>query len=257
MMFSPQSPSCQTPCDTAARDLQTPSRGWAAARRALLLPLAAALLTGCAAGAHMTYPGGDDRFTATDPPEPRPAFDNGGAIFQAASSQSLFEDYKARRVGDVLTVLLAERTNARKSAGSATSKESSVRMNNPVIIGRPVTRDGNPLFEAEVSGSRSFEGQGDASQSNLLEGSITVTVAEVLPNGNLRVQGEKWMRINQGEEFIRLRGIVRPVDIRADNSVLSTQVADAQLAYGGTGTIAHSSSPGWLTRFFNSPAWPF
>ncbi len=232
-------------------------KGWVSASRALVVPVAAVVLTGCAAGAHMTYPGGDDRFTATAPPEPRPAFDNGGAIFQAASSQSLFEDYKARRVGDVLTVLLAERTNARKSAGSATSKESSVRMNNPVIIGRPVTRDGNPLFEAEVSGSRSFEGQGDASQSNLLEGSITVTVAEVLPNGNLRVQGEKWMRINQGEEFIRLRGIVRPVDIRADNSVLSTQVADAQLAYGGTGTIAHSSSPGWLTRFFNSPAWPF
>ncbi|MCC5862912.1 MAG: flagellar basal body L-ring protein FlgH [Gammaproteobacteria bacterium] len=254
MNFSSPSPDCHA---GLARRETCPPRGWRAACRALALPLAAALLAGCAAGAHVTYPGGDERFTATPPPEPRPAFDNGGAIFQTASSQSLFQDYKARRVGDVLTVLLAERTNARKSAGAATSKESSVRMNNPVIIGRPITRDGNPLFEAEVSGSRSFEGQGDASQSNLLEGSITVTVAEVLPNGNLRVQGEKWMRINQGEEFIRLRGIVRPVDIRADNSVLSTQVADAQLAYGGTGTIAHSSSPGWLTRFFNSPAWPF
>lgn len=254
MNFSSPSPDCHA---GLARRGACPPRDWRAACRVLALPLAAALLAGCAAGAHVTYPGGDERFTATPPPEPRPAFDNGGAIFQTASSQSLFQDYKARRVGDVLTVLLAERTNARKSAGAATSKESSVRMNNPVIIGRPITRDGNPLFEAEVSGSRSFEGQGDASQSNLLEGSITVTVAEVLPNGNLRVQGEKWMRINQGEEFIRLRGIVRPVDIRADNSVLSTQVADAQLAYGGTGTIAHSSSPGWLTRFFNSPAWPF
>ncbi len=84
-----------------------------------------------------------------------------------------------------------------------------------------------------------------------------MTVAEVLPNGNLRIQGEKWMRINQGQEYIRMRGIVRPVDIRADNSVFSTQVADAQLAYGGTGSVADSSSPGWLTRFFNSPAWPF
>jgi flagellar L-ring protein FlgH len=91
----------------------------------------------------------------------------------------------------------------------------------------------------------------------MLEGSIAVTVADVLPNGNLIVQGEKWMRINQGEEYIRLRGIVRPVDIGANNSVLSTQIADAQFAYGGTGAVAASSSPGWLSRFFGSPLWPF
>ncbi|HKK03898.1 MAG TPA: flagellar basal body L-ring protein FlgH, partial [Gammaproteobacteria bacterium] len=103
----------------------------------------------------------------------------------------------------------------------------------------------------------SFDGEGDAAQSNQLEGSITVTVSEVLPNGNLVIQGEKWVKINQGQEYIRLRGIVRPVDIGPDNTVLSTQVADAQLAYGGTGVVAQSNSPGWLTRFFNSPLWPF
>lgn len=222
-----------------------------------LLPLLASLGLAACAGAPVNYKGGDERFTATPPVEAVSPRDNQGAIFHAASSQSLFQDYKARRVGDVLTVLLAERTNARKSAGASTAKESSVRLLNPTIAGRPVTRDGVPLLDTEIGGSRAFDGQGDAAQSNLLEGSITVTVAEVLPNGNLRVQGEKWMRINQGQEYIRLRGIVRPVDIRADNSVFSTQVADAQLAYGGTGTVADSSSPGWLTRFFNSPAWPF
>lgn len=224
--------------------------------RRLLMSLVAFGLAACA-GAPVNYQGGDERFTATPPLEVVSPSDNQGAIFHVASSQSLFQDYKARRVGDVLTVLLAERTNARKSANASTAKESTVRLLNPTIAGRPVTADGVPLLDTEISGSRAFDGQGDAAQSNLLEGSITVTVAEVLPNGNLRVQGEKWMRINQGQEYLRLRGIVRPVDIRADNSVFSTQVADAQLAYGGTGAVADSSSPGWLTRFFNSPAWPF
>ena len=84
-----------------------------------------------------------------------------------------------------------------------------------------------------------------------------MTVADVLANGNLVVRGEKWIHINHGDEYIRLRGIVRPVDISASNTVLSTQVADAELAYGGTGQVARSSAPGWLTRFFTSRIWPF
>ena len=202
-------------------------------------------------------PGSDGRFGATLPAQPVPAELNHGAIYQPASAQGLFEDYKARRVGDVLTVLLAERTQAQKSANASTSKDSSVDFPSPTLLGREVTRNGVPILENRVDASRSFEGQGDAAQSNMLEGSITVTVAHVLPNGNLIVQGEKWMRINQGEEYIQLRGIVRPVDVRADNTVLSTQIASAELAYGGTGTVAASSSPGWLSRFFNSPLWPF
>src|SRR5690606_31799448 len=108
-------------------------------------------------------------------------------------------------------------------------------------------RNGVPILNTDIGAEQSFEGAGDAAQSNLIEGSITVTVADVMPNGNLRVQGEKWIRINHGEEFIRLRGIVRPIDIGADNTVLSTQIADAELAYGGTGAVAHSSTPGWLS----------
>jgi flagellar L-ring protein FlgH len=117
-------------------------------------------------------------------------------------------------------------------------------------------RNGVPILATEWR-ARAASTAGRLSQSNLLEGSITVTVAEVLPNGNLVVQGEKWMRINQGEEYIRLRGIVRPVDIACRQHRAVHQVADAQLAYGGTGTLAQSTSPGWLTRFFNSPLWPF
>lgn len=226
--------------------------------------LAALMLAGCVS-APTAYPGSDRQFAATLPPpsgaeEPMPeapAHTSTGAIYSGATSVSLFEDYKARRVGDVLAVVLAERTNARKSANASSSKEASVDIADPVLFGRPVTHNGIPIFNADVSAGRDFEGQGDAAQSNLLEGTITVTVSEVLGNGNLVVQGEKWIRLNQGEEYLRLRGIVRPVDIRADNTVLSTQIGDARIAYGGTGALAQSSAPGWLSRFFNSPLWPF
>ena len=113
------------------------------------------------------------------------------------------------------------------------------------------------MLSASSANDGSFDGAGDSSQSNQLSGEITVTVAEVLPNGNLVVQGEKWLGINQGNEFVRLRGIIRPVDISATNTVQSIQVANAQLYYGGTGALQDSNTPGWLSRFFNHPVWPF
>ncbi len=125
------------------------------------------------------------------------------------------------------------------------------------IAGRPITSGGLPLFDNEMSRESSFDGASDSSQSNRLDGSITVTVAERLPNGNLLVRGEKRITINQGEEFIRVQGIVRPVDIGPANSVASTKVADARITYSGRGTLADSNRPGWLSRFFNSPWFPF
>lgn len=226
-------------------------------RNAFLVLLAGCALAGCASGPPPIARGDDGQFRAMQANGPVPAEHNHGAIFQAANATTLFEDFKARRVGDILTVRLAERTDARKSANTATSKDSSLEIADPLLAGRPVTASGIPILNNQVDMNRSFDGEGDAAQSNQLEGSITVTVSEVLPNGNLVIQGEKWVKINQGQEYIRLRGIVRPVDIGPDNTVLSTQVADAQLAYGGTGVVAQSNSPGWLTRFFNSPLWPF
>jgi flagellar L-ring protein precursor FlgH len=222
----------------------------------MALPAAgmAAALAGC-----VTVPelgrGDQPRFGATSPIDPStlPAT---GAIYQPALSLALFEDFKARRVGDILTVVLMEETNARKSADASTSREASAELIDPIIFGRPVTSGGTPILNTDISGSQSFSGEGEAAQSNMLEGSITVTVAEVLPNGNLIVQGEKWIRLNRGEEYLQLRGIVRPVDIGADNMVLSTQVADAELAYGGTGQVARASAQGWLSRFFGSILWP-
>ena len=218
--------------------------------------LMAAMLGGCAAAPPITK-GSDASFSPVLPVQAGSPEGNQGSIYDAASAQSLFADFKARRVGDVLTVMLSEQTNARKSADMSSSRTSSAKVTDPTVFGGPVTKKGVPIFNTDVAADQSFKGQGDAAQSNLLEGQITVTVAEVLANGNLVVRGEKWIHINHGDEYIRLRGIVRPVDISASNTVLSTQVADAELAYGGTGQVARSSAPGWLTRFFTSRIWPF
>ena len=108
-----------------------------------------------------------------------------------------------------------------------------------------------------MESSQSFDGEGDSSQRNQLDGSVSVVVVDVMPNGYLIVEGEKWIGINQGEEFIKVSGIVRPQDVRYDNSVLSTQLANANIAYRGKGALADSNTQGWLARFFNSPIWPF
>lgn len=179
-----------------------------------------------------------------------------GSIYQAGRGSSLFEDVRARRVGDVITVVLAERTNAAKSASSSTSKNTSVDIANPTLFGRPFSSGSNTL-EMGIGANRSFTGEGGSEQSNQLTGNITATVVEMLPNGYLRIRGEKLISINKGDEYIRLTGVVRPVDIQADNSILSTMVANAEISYGGTGMLADASEMGWLGRFFNSRWWPF
>jgi len=160
-------------------------------------------------------------------------------------------------------VVLAEQTVASKSADTTTSKTQDIAMDTPSIFGAPLNLNmpGNPKRDlslgATISGSRDFNGAGDSNQSNKLIGNIAVTVAEVLSNGNLIVRGEKRVTINQGDEYIRLSGIVRPADIDPDNTISSTLVADAKISYTGNGLIDDANSNGWLARFFNSKWWPF
>lgn len=218
--------------------------------------LSVALLAGCDS---MPPKRGDNPdFIAASAPAPLPQQYNNGAIYQAAQSRGLFEDYKARQVGDLLNVLLVEQTDASKTAKTSTSKDSNIDVDvgRLDISGNPVSAAGSLLGIGSDSSS-SFDGEGDSEQSNSLEGNISVTVAEVLPNGNLVVQGEKWLGLNQGKEYVRLRGIVRPIDITAENTVLSTQVADVQIYYGGTGAVADSNAMGWIMRFFVSALMPF
>jgi len=221
-----------------------------------LVTIASLFLAACA-GTPPAVPTPEEPAAVWGAYEPAAAARTSGAIFAADSSLELFMDLRARAVGDILTIALIERTNASKASSTTTAKSAEVNTGIPVFAGRPITRDGRPILNAEISGERSTAGQADASQSNRLDGNITVTVADRLPNGNLLVRGEKWLTLNQGEELIRFQGVVRPVDIGPDNTIPSYKVADARILYSGKGTLAASNRAGWLSRFFNSPWFPF
>lgn len=229
----------------------------------LALLLMGVVLSGCATSPKSTIAQGFEasRPTYYSPPPPQ-----SGSIFQAGYEISLYEDMRARRVGDILTIVLTEKTNASKQAATNTARDSSVEVTNPTIFGSPLKFDLPRPFNKAIKGAsletslgsaNSFKGEGDSAQSNSLTGSITVTVAEVLPNGNLFVKGQKRLTINQGDEYVQFSGIVRTADINPDNSVLSTKVADANIAYVGDGMVAEVNSQGWLARFFNTKWWPF
>ena len=189
-------------------------------------------------------------------PEQTRASPVAGSIYQANRDMRLFESRTARRVGDVLTIRLVESTNASKKADTNFGKNDGVTLANPILFGHPFDIKGATL-ETNVKGSRNFDGKGTSDQSNRLQGQISAFVVEVYPNGNLAIRGEKMLTLNQGEEFVQISGVVRQEDIDADNSVLSTKVADAQITYAGKGALADANSAGWLVRFFTSPLWPF
>jgi flagellar L-ring protein precursor FlgH len=195
-------------------------------------------------------------WAATPPQEPVAPPPADGAIYHEDRNMELFNDPRAHRVGDILTIALVESTQASKKASTSTSKKDKSDLAAPTILGRPVSIGGKDVSFG-TSGDRSFDGSGNSSQSNQLTGSITVTVAQRLSNGNLLVRGEKWLTINQGQELVRISGIVRPQDIGQDNSVPSTRGADARIAYTGRGSLADANTQGWLSRFFSSKWMPF
>lgn len=207
----------------------------------------AALLGGCATTASTQPPPMATVQVQIVPAQPSTS----GAVYRAGGGFSLFEDRKARDVGDLVTILLAERTNAVSSASTATSRDSATEIANPTLLGVQPTVDGRPMFETSLSGSRTFDGSADTAQSNRLDGSITATVVARLPNGNLVVQGEKWIQLNQGNELVRIQGIVRTADIAPDNTIASSRVAEARISYSGRGTLARANARGWLDRFFD------
>ncbi|PPD05315.1 MAG: flagellar basal body L-ring protein FlgH [Methylobacter sp.] len=199
----------------------------------------------------------DPAFAPVQPSAMRPPEQNGGGIYQSGYDVRLFEDVKARRIGDILTVRLAERTQANKDASLNAQKDTSVSVSAPTIFGvTPATILGQNV-QTELASAHEFDGSGSADQSNSLTGNITVSVVDVLPNGDLRVRGEKRVTLNQGDEYIRLSGIVRVVDIDTGNIVSSDKIADATLMYVGDGLVADSAKAGWLTRIFNSQWFPF
>ncbi|PSJ44622.1 flagellar basal body L-ring protein FlgH [Zobellella taiwanensis] len=223
--------------------------------RILLAPVLGALLVGCTSTPYTPKPD-DPAYAPVIPGVQQEMLEPDGAIFQDNYANSLYSDIKALRVGDIITIDLAESTRAQKRATTQQGKDSSVNINPLNLGGQPINIGGYPVT-ASMSSNNEFDGQANTNQSNSLQGSITVSVAQVLANGNLAVQGEKWLMLNTGEEYVRISGIVRPQDISADNRVESTRVANARIYYGGTGDFANTQSRGWLARFFNGPWFPF
>ena len=188
-------------------------------------------------------------FAATLPPPPPAApVQATGSIFNASAGYApLHYGDRAHRVGDLVTVVLTERTTTSKSADSKQSRDGSIALRPPTV--GPFAFDPNVL---NSGGSSSFNGGGDASQTSSLRGDLTVTIAEVRPNGTALVKGEKLMQFSQGEEWVQLSGIIRLNDIDQDNRILSPRVADAQITYSGSGAVQRASREGWLSRFFNT-----
>ena len=179
-----------------------------------------------------------------------------GSLFSAEVGVNLYDDRRAYRAGDIITVTLNERTVSSKSAETKIDKDGKVDFGEDSILGKLVDIKGHSLL-TNVEQTRSFDGSGETDQQNRLQGSIAVTIADVMPNGLLVIRGEKWMTLTNGQEFIRISGLIRPDDVASNNTISSTKVADARISYSGTGDLAAANKQGWASRFFNSSVWPF
>ncbi len=221
--------------------------------RFLTMMVTAHLLAGCVAPVP-TRPEPDYQ-PVMPASEPQPA-KTLGSIYGDSQFDNLFVDRRAFRVGDVVTVRLEERTSSSKSAETSVKKEASNELLNPQVLGESFGATLGQSMSA-LDSKNDFKGTAGSDQSNSLDGTLTVIVAEVYPNGLMRVRGEKWLHLNQGEEYLRLSGLLRSEDIGDDNSVSSARLADARFSYSGTGDLANSNAPGWLSRFFLSPKFPF
>ena len=239
-------------------------------RRLLLVSLILTLLSGCAAQRLDHNP----KYAPVRPQAVITKPQNTGAIYLTSNNINLFETVKAHRVGDILTVVFDEKTTGKKETKTEDKKGMTVGLSNPTVFGKAVTTDAttgnanadtglglaNELLQAlnmSVASNNDFKSKGKSEQKNSLTGNIGVTVVEVLPNGNLVVQGEKLVTINQGDEYIQLSGIIRGRDVGLDNKISSSKVANAQIVYSGVGLTHDSNSGGWGSRFFLSDVWPF
>lgn len=236
----------------------------------MVLTMTFVLLAGCAT-TDVVSPGDDPAYTPALPESPSRA-DAGnsprssGSLYHQRTAMNFFETMKAKRVGDLLTVVMTEVTNGISEMDTQTEKTTTSTIANPTVLGQNILfpkRNVLPFIsghtptagDVNLSGTTSFDGQADSTQRSQLTGTITVTVAEVLRNGNLVVRGEKWFTIGSGREYIRLKGIVRQQDITPDNTVSSQKIADARLYYSGAGQNQQSTVMGWLTKFFTSALW--
>jgi flagellar L-ring protein FlgH len=182
-------------------------------------------------------------------PEPLPVVAPiNGAIFNVATSRPLFEDRRARFVGDTLTIVIAEKTQASKTSDTKSERAQTIDLSVPTVTGLPLKSILGMGLGA--SSDNKFGGSGQNTSSNDFTSSITVTVIEVYPNGNLLVSGEKQIGLKDGEEFVRFSGVVNPLMVTSSNTIQSTQVADARIEFKANGFLDSAQVMGWLSKFF-------
>jgi flagellar L-ring protein precursor FlgH len=224
-----------------------------------LVRLAAAAALALVAGCASVTPPTDvhQPMSVRPPPAPEAASAPNGSIYQSTyyaqngyRYMPLFEDRRARNVGDTLIVAINEKTQASKKSNSNVTRSGSQAFSVPLVSGLP----GKGLQGAGLGASSStdFDAKGESASNNDFTGTITVTVTEVLANGNLVVSGEKQLGINQGSEYIRFSGVVNPASVQSGNMVSSTQVANAKIEYRANGQLEAAQVMGWLSRFFMS-----
>lgn len=181
-----------------------------------------------------------------------PAKHSDGAIYSSSNAQPMFGDVRAHQVGDVLTVIVNEQASASKQANTQINRQGTVNNSASALFGS--TNPGR--YNLKAGSNNKFNGSGQSAQKNSFTTTLTAVVTHVLPNGNLVIQGSKQLLLDQGKEFIRLRGVVRPASIQPNNTVLSQDVADANIQYTGAGVFQSAQHVGWLQRFLMA-IWPF
>lgn len=182
-------------------------------------------------------------------PAPRYEMANGnGAIYQASSSRPLFEDRRARFVGDTITVKITESTTASSKSNNKLDRSSSSTASVSGLNKLP--GKGLVGLDLNAESANAFSGKGEAANNNIFTGNMTVTVIDVMPNGNLLVSGEKQVAIGREQEFVRVSGVVNPSFVDAFNTVESSRIADARIEYKSSGQVADGMVMGWLARFF-------
>ncbi|MET0207390.1 MAG: flagellar basal body L-ring protein FlgH [Burkholderiaceae bacterium] len=216
---------------------------------ALTVPAAAALLTAC--GTMYPQPHVDMQpAPVVKMPEPVPASANNGAIYQNTSYRPLFEDHRARLVGDIVTVQITERVSASQKSSSELDKNGSIGASVSAIPGIAGNSFGAGRAELTGSSSNKSAGKGATENTNEFTGTITAVVTGVLPNGHLLISGEKQVGVNANVDVLRFYGQVDPRSIRTGNTVASTAIANVRVEQRGRGATADAHGIGWLSRFF-------
>jgi flagellar L-ring protein precursor FlgH len=237
-----------------------------------LMPIliALAVLAGCAERIHQPIPAANQEAALVNPPVetfPEPPLRTEGSLF-TENTVNLFADAKARRVGDIVTINIVENSRASKNANTNTGRQSSIQANTnallgyedptnlPLVGGAFNSLNYRPNVGVDANFASSFSGSGTTNRNENMTARISARIIQVLPNGNLVLRGSQEILVNNERQYITVQGVVRPHDITAENTVLSTYIADARIDYTGQGDLSRKQREGWLSRFFDT-VWPF